>query len=236
MSLTEIAAQLKIPKSSLVPFLHTMARRNFVFADSRTHRYGLGLAAYYVGLSFVRSLDAEGFARRVMRAVVEKTREMCQLGILDHGESLYLLSEDNDEAIRIVPLAGRRVPAYATAIGKALLSGCSDRELAALFARRLQAFTASTLPTLEALQQEIARVRSQGYALSHGELRDDVCGVAVPFFQEGRVKGAIGSTFPAFRSSEQKIQATVTALREAAAQLEQFIANLSADPLSFAAR
>lgn len=71
---------------------------------------------------------------RVMEEVVARCRETCQLGVLDQGNILYLEKVDSPQAIRLISRVGDRLPANATALGKALLSGLSDEEVRTLYA------------------------------------------------------------------------------------------------------
>ena len=57
-----------------------------------------------------------------MRLIVGVCSETCHFGILVGGDVLYLLKIDSPEPIRMYSSGGRRLPAYATGIGKALLS------------------------------------------------------------------------------------------------------------------
>jgi len=78
---------------------------------------------------------------------------------------------------------GTASPAYASAMGKALLAHLPRAALDAYLATvRLEPVTERTITSAEALRAELGRVREQGYALSEGEHRPGVRSVAAPVF------------------------------------------------------
>ena len=48
MTLTELAKALNAPKSSIMPLVHTMTARNFIYMQKNTLRYFIGVATYSV--------------------------------------------------------------------------------------------------------------------------------------------------------------------------------------------
>ena len=52
MTLTELAKALNAPKSSIMPLVHTMTARNFIYMQKDTLRYRIGVATYSVGVAY----------------------------------------------------------------------------------------------------------------------------------------------------------------------------------------
>ena len=121
-TLTEIAAGIAASKSTVFAVLHTMARRRFLHLDPATDRYSLGISAFSVGSAYLEQADFLTLLRGEMRSVVEDCGEICQMGILEGGEVLYLIKIDAPQPIRMASFVGKRLPAYATALGKAMLA------------------------------------------------------------------------------------------------------------------
>ena len=63
----------------------------------------------------------------IMQTVVDGCGETCHFGILSGGDVLYLAKVNSPQAIRMYSMTGRRLPAYSTAIGKALLRDLDPR-------------------------------------------------------------------------------------------------------------
>lgn len=68
-----------------------------------------------------------------MKAIVNQCAEICQFGILEHSDVLYLAKVDSPEPIRLSSSIGKRLPAYCTSLGKALLCEFSKEELQELY-------------------------------------------------------------------------------------------------------
>ena len=146
-TLTELSQALHIPKSSLFSIIHTLEERRYVHCDKH---YSIGISAYVLGASFPAE-QSLAVLHRVMEEVVARCRETCQLGVLDQGNILYLEKVDSPQAIRLISRVGDRLPANATALGKALLSGLSDEEVRTLYAAGLPRLTSHTVTELPQL-------------------------------------------------------------------------------------
>ena len=73
---------------------------------------------------------------------------------------------------------GHPVPLHATSTGKAFLAALPPEELDAVLRAGLERFTDTTITEPDALRAELARIREQGYAVSHGELEPALWGVS----------------------------------------------------------
>ena len=118
LTLTELSQALDAPKSSLFPIVHTLEERRYLRQDDGTGRYTMGPRALVLGAAF--SAD-RGLApiTQVMKEVASKCQETCQMGILDQDRVLYVAREDSPQPIRLISWVGTRLPANATAVGKA---------------------------------------------------------------------------------------------------------------------
>lgn len=76
---------------------------------------------------------------------------------------------------------GSRLPAWATSMGRVLLSALPDEQLNVTLSRiNMIRYTPHTLNSLSALREELARVRRQGYALADRQIEVGLCSLAVP--------------------------------------------------------
>ena len=164
LTLTELSQALDAPKSSLFPIVHTLDERRYLRQDDGTGRYTMGPRALVLGAAF--SAD-RGLApiTQVMKEVASKCQETCQMGILDQDRVLYVAREDSPQPIRLISWVGTRLPANATAVGKALLSGLTNEEVRALYAGGLPRLTEQTITDVETL---LARGTGYGAGGIHG--------------------------------------------------------------------
>ncbi|MBB3084659.1 IclR family transcriptional regulator [Geodermatophilus sabuli] len=115
-----------------------------------------------------------------------------------------------------------RVPAYASAAGKALLSELNGKQLEKVFAGGLPPARASHITNLASLKRHLQAVRTRGYAISIEESAQGVDGVAVCSKDSlGRPIFAISLAIPSSRFERGRVPDYVEALRYAVEQTEE---------------
>ena len=220
-TLSEIAAALNVPKSSLFPIIHTLAERKYVSLDRKTGRYSVGIGAYVLGTAFTAGRDALEMILKTMEAVVKVCEETCQLAVLDEKNVLYIGKVDSPQQIRLISFVGVRIPANCTALGKALLSGLDDEEIRLLFEDGLCRMTKRSVTDIEDLLAQIRIVRRDGLAWEREESNDNIYCYAVPLHQRGKVFAAVSVSVPSFRYTPEKEQLVGKCLKKAQAEIEK---------------
>ncbi|WP_281416454.1 IclR family transcriptional regulator [Actinocrinis puniceicyclus] len=169
LTLSEIHRELSYPKSSLFVLLRTLVARGWVETDRRGTGYSIGVRALLVGTSYLDRDPVIRAATRELEQLRAEVNETVHLARLDGPDVVYLASRESAHHLRLTSRVGRRVPAYATALGKALLAGRTDAEVDALLPARLEPLTPQTVADRDALFAELARVRECGYASERGQ-------------------------------------------------------------------
>jgi DNA-binding IclR family transcriptional regulator len=121
----------------------------------------------------------------VVDDLAEALRTTARLGVLDDLAVTYI-----EKVPRAMPGTafpnGARLPAHATAIGKALLAFIHPHVAQRVVAQNMTAYTQCTLVRNEELQHALRRTRARGFAVSAGELFPDLRTVAVPVLDSTR--------------------------------------------------
>ncbi len=218
-TLAGLARALTIPKSSLHGLLRTLVERGWVQTVDGGARFRLGVRALQVGAAFVDDDDAVSRASGVLDRLAAATGETVQLGRLDGPNVVYLAKRDSAHPVRLISSIGARLPAHATALGKALLAAREDDAVRALLDFPLPPLTARTITTEDALLEELAAVRERGYAVDDGEAADGLrCfGVTVP--TDGVPTDAVSVSVPTFRLPGRRQEQIAEALLGARAEL-----------------
>jgi DNA-binding IclR family transcriptional regulator len=177
--LVELARELDIPKSSLHGLLRTMTQRGWVETDATGTRFGLGIRALQVGAAYLDSDDTLGLVNATLDALADRFGETVHLGRLDGPNVVYIAKRESAHPLRLFSAIGRRLPAHATALGKALLAQRPDAEVDRLLDWPLAGLTPHTLTTPEALHAELARVREHGWAEDREENTEGIMCLAV---------------------------------------------------------
>lgn len=174
LSIAELSERTGSTKSLVYRVLAELEARDFV-TKVRGGCYWLGLAAVELGGAFSTSMTLMSSARGVLRRLADATEETVNMGVLDGDHVLYLMREEGVRSVLAVSRVGKRLPANAVALGKALLAELSDPEVESVFADRvresgsLMALTPHSITSLGDLLGDLARVREVGYAEEHGE-------------------------------------------------------------------
>ena len=220
MTLTELAKALNAPKSSIMPLVHTMTARNFIYMQKDTLRYRIGVATYSVGVAYNNRKTSLQFIQQEMNNITALSNETCQLGIQSRNMVLYIAKKDSPQPIRLMSSVGKQLPLYCTGLGRALLAYKSEEEIRNLFPEVLTAYTPHTIATINDLLKELELTRQRGYAVEHEETNLMVNCIAVSLDYNNAPIAALSISIPTFRISESKEKKAVQILWEAKQRIE----------------
>ena len=184
----------------------------------RGTRYRLGLRALQVGARFVAEDELVSHVAPSLDRLAAATGETVQQARLDGNQIVYLAKRESDHPVRLISAIGSRLPAHATALGKALLAARDDEALGHLVKPPLPALTDRTITEWEPLHAELTATRARGYAVDDGEaaegLRCFAVTVPAPHLRHGAgiPTDAISVSVPSFRLDERREQKLVDAL------------------------
>jgi DNA-binding IclR family transcriptional regulator len=217
--LSEIARQVDLPKSTVSRMLTTLEKVGAV--ERVTHPDGFRIGAEIVALAaqvaYPRSLVA--IARPYLQELAQSAGETVSLGILDGDQVYYIDQIHSRHNIRLKDWTGHRLPLHATSDGKLFLAHWSDSALDGYLLQPLYPHSANTITDPDLLRQELARIRSQGYAWNNREYDADLVGLAVPITDEtSHVVASLCMFGPFFRfppagQREAYVQITVDTAR-----------------------
>jgi DNA-binding IclR family transcriptional regulator len=202
-SLSEISRELDIPVSSLHAILRTMRRRMWLDVDETGTRFSIGVQALLVGSAYVRVDDAVARAQPVLDWLSDQTGETVHYGRLEGTDVVYLDKRGSRYPLSIHSAVGRRIPAHASALGKAIVAGHAEERVAELFRWPLQALTPHTVTGRDALLAELRGTRQRGFATETEECDQGLGCVAVSV--PGRSADAVSLAVPTARLSGGRV-------------------------------
>ena len=221
--LSEMSKQLNIPISTLYPIVQTLKDKKYLNYDEQSQTYSIGLRVFEMGSNFVDSSNSLERVMKVLRNIVSICKETCHFGILDEGDVLYLAKVDSKEPIRMHSSIGKRLPAYGTAIGKALLRDYSYEQLKGLYPNGFKQLTQNTIVDMEVFYGQILNIRETGYAYEKEESNELITCIASPICKGEKVVAALSVAIPVFRFSEEKKVLVEEVLEENVRYLEQLM-------------
>ncbi|MGW5878160.1 IclR family transcriptional regulator [Nocardiopsis terrae] len=222
-SLRVLSQRMGVPRSSLYALLQTLVQRGWVRTDATGTLYTLGIRALLTGTGYIDADTRTAQVRPHLDALSERTGETLHFARLDGADVVYLATRDSRHYLRPYSRVGRRLPAHATALGKALLAERTDAEVDALLPDALAPLTASTVTDRRVLFAELAAIRDRGYATEDGESVEDVRCLAVPLRYDRPATDALSCSIPTARHSEELERESLAALRETRSLLEQSV-------------
>ena len=185
LGVTELANRTGLVPSTAHRLLHTLAKRGYVSQSSESGRYLLGYKVVEVASGLEHRLERlRVVARPHLEGIQRETGETVNLVVLDADRVVYVDQVEGSRQVRMFTTVGTSVPAHTTGSGKAILANGPSEAVEALYGGRepLQRLTEHTLTTLDALEDDFARIRRRGYALDNEEHEEGVGCVAVAVF------------------------------------------------------
>lgn len=201
LTFVELIARLGLPKSSLHGLLMTLTDRHWLTQDPHTRQFRIGVRAWQAGLGYTRASSLTEIAECHLRAARDELGETIQLAIVEGTETIYVSKVDGTHQLRLVSEVGSHLPSYATAVGRAIVADQSDAQIAADYAdSHFQKFTPHTIGSFAEFTEQLARTRSEGYAIAEGDYTEGVTCLAVAIRDySGRAVAAMSCSAPTFR-------------------------------------
>lgn len=203
-SVNELAGALGLPLSTAHRLSAALVRRGYLCQGDGVRLAGPRL------LALARRTSLESVLRQVagpaLRHLARRVRATVHLGVLEAGMVTYVLKESGGGA-PVLTREGAQLEAYASGVGKALLSRLPAAELEDYLASGpFIALTPATLTDPEALRADIAAAAERGYARDDAEVEPGLFCLAAP------VVGADGTAVCAVSISQHAEAPLPTAL------------------------
>lgn len=197
-----------------------MAEHGFVYKKDN-NKYCLGSAIQYLGKAYNDNIVTWHICKPYMEELRDITGETVSLGLRENGVATIVHREISREEIRIEGDIGKKLPVYATSIGK-LLAAYDDFDV---IKKRLEREpmvkkTPKTIDNLKDLQEEYEKIRERGYVINDEESTIGVISAGAPLKDtEGKVWGCICVGGPKFRIDDKKLEFIIKNLVDTATKI-----------------
>ncbi|MGW0476915.1 IclR family transcriptional regulator [Streptomyces coeruleorubidus] len=217
--LDQLAEDLGVPRSSMYQLLQTLVDAGWVRTDATGSLYGIGIRALLTGTSYLDGDRHVQVVRPYLDEASDTLGETLHLARLDGRDVVYLATRESHEYLRTISRVGRRVPAHAGALGKALLAERSDDELP-FTDWPLPALTENTHTDRTALLADLARVRERGYSIDREETVPGITGFGFALRYDTPAVDAISCSVPVARLTPEHEARIVSVMRDIRARIE----------------
>ena len=204
LTLSDVARRTGLSRAAARRFLLTLAELGYVRSDGR--HFSLSPRVLELGYAYLSSLSLPEVAEPHLEALVAEVRESSSMSVLDGDDIVYVARVPVSRIMTVSINVGTRFPAYATSMGRVLLSGLADEALDAYLATvELERLSPKTLTSTATLRTELNRVRSQGWAMVDQELEEGLRSLAAPIRDRtGRTVAAVNLSAHASRLSIER--------------------------------
>lgn len=210
VTLAELAAALKCPKSSLLGLLKPLVGSgHLLHADGR---YRLGPALFSLAATILRGRKFPALVRAAMDELWAATQETIILATIDRDAALatYVEAIDSPQSVRYTIPTGATRPLYCSAAGRVMLAFQEPAWQEAFLARtRLAAMTPRSVTDPAELRRMLAEIRRTGISVSFEEAIPGAGGIAAPIFNpDGSVTASllIGGPADRLRRDEARLR------------------------------
>lgn len=217
-SVPEMAAHLELPRSTAYRYT-ALLRELGLLEAAGGGRYHVSARIHAVA----RAADAAGGlilrARPILQRLALETGETVVLIRLLGNAAVAVDQAQTEQPIRLSYALGRTMPLTAGAPAKVLLASLPAATRSA-YLDRISAQDADFAGRRATYEDELVRVRRQGWAESFGEVDAGVWGVSAPVYSAGRVIVALSIAGPLSRlDTAEKRARVIERTRDAAMEL-----------------
>lgn len=211
---SEIASAVGIPVSTAYMHLSTLRHLGYVIKTDK--EYHLSLRFLEHGGAVRQQMDFFTVVKDEVNQITYLTGEITGFAVEERGQRVVLYRSEGDRSVGDQIPIGEHTHMHWTSLGKAILAHLPKERVNEVVDRHgLPAGTRYTIVDRAALDDELATIRDQGYAIDDAERRRGIRGVAVPILNANEeIVGSVGIAGPKTRFDEDYIADIVDILWE----------------------
>jgi len=197
IGVSELSRELELSRSTAHRYIATLAQLGYLKQDPDTKRYRLGPKVLDLGFSAINSMDLREISAPHLRELSDATGFTVNLAILDDTDVVYIercrTARPGQREIDLNLHVGARLPAYCTAMGKAIIAYLPEERREELIGRiDFAPRGPNTLTSPDAFRDALEEIRVSGIAVNDEELAYGLRSIAAPIHsQSGEVVAAL---------------------------------------------
>lgn len=207
LTIADVSRATGLTRAVVRRCLYTLRELGYAATDGRT--YSLQPRILNLGYAYLSTAPIPVAAQPVLEELSAQLGEATSVAVLDDGAVVYVARAATRRIMAVTLGVGSRLPAYCTALGRVLLAGMPPEQAAQLLSKfELVAHTRFTVTSLQRIEENLAEVRAEGFAVNDQELEVGLRAIAVP------VRNVVGATVAAMNVSAQASRVTRRELLE----------------------
>lgn len=220
LTIADVSRATGLTRAVVRRCLYTLKELGYAATDGRM--YFLQPRILNLGYAYLSTAPVPIAAQPVLEEMSEALGEASSVAVLDDGAVVYVGRAATKRIMSVTLGVGSRLPAYCTALGRVLLAHLTDEQVNTELAKvDFIQHTKHTVTSRKRLEEILAGVRQEGFALNDQELEIGLRSIAVPVRNVvGTVVAAMNVSTQASRVSRRELlERCLPVLREAAEKL-----------------
>lgn len=186
MRLSDIAAGVELPSSTVLRMLNTLVDTGYAFQEGGgSKRYGLTMKFMSISQSVADHVSYHDLVHPFLLDLAAKTSETCCASVLHDNQVQYfdVVVGKTNGSLTVRQKIGGTAYLHCTGAGKMFLTQFSDEQLSSLTRTvGLLPMTSKTITNKEKLCEELAMCRSHGWAVDDEEAEMGVRCLSAPIY------------------------------------------------------
>lgn len=121
-SVTEIAEELGVNKSTVSRLMETLKKHDMVQADPATKKYGLGFKILYLGEGVKRNINIITIARPFLTKLYDELDESVHLCAFNNDAAYVVDQVQSNKVYNLSATVGMAEPLHSSSVGKCILA------------------------------------------------------------------------------------------------------------------
>lgn len=220
--LQDLAKKLSMNASTVLRFLTSLQKKDYVAQDANTDRYYLTYKICGIANNITSRTSIRHICMPYLRSISQIFGESANLSIEQNMMVVYIeVVNGPNQLLTTTQRIGNIAPMHCTGVGKLFLTNYTQRQLEQFTALKgMQIFTENTLTTLDELAAEIETAKNRGYAFDNEECEVGVRCVAAPIRNYTKsVVAGLSVSGPTTRMTDDLIYSKLSFLLDAAKEI-----------------
>lgn len=219
LSIGELSNMTSYGKSTVHRIVGTFISMQYIDQSLIDGKYFATTKLFELGNAVAGRIPIINIARPYLEELYRECKETVNLGIVDNYEVLYLDKIISKEPLRIDLEIGKRIPAYCSGLGKAVMAFSGNENFENINITR---FTKNTVGSIEELKDSLDKTRRDGYSFDDEEYIEGLVCIAVPILgSDGKSIAAISVAVPKTRLTEESKSRSIKLLKIAAEKIKE---------------
>lgn len=195
MSLTALAQQVGLARSTVQRIVDSLADESLVFTGMSGGRIRLG--PMLLPLAAATRFPVTELMRPILSAVADETDETVALGVGEIDRVVFVDRILAGQRVTSNIEVGTSLPLHCSASGKAILAALDPAELQSTRKKLvLEKYTAQTITSWPALEKELAKIRASRISEDNEEHSEGISSLAIAFTIPGGSWCTLAITLP----------------------------------------